>query len=362
MSALSFLRDGYVVFPTFSKGDLRAELEAEFKAMPEFTQHPSFAECDKDTKYTCGATAFCGNPSVYHNLTSRRMRREMAEGLAPFFQEVALQLGRPELKIAGRAGRIQVRGAGCVPSKESAHRDVNATYRPGEIWLGGWTNLDRTPQVFDGVIGTHTLDVPAAKGFSKIPKGDRPKYAAMLLEQAGRGTTETGGILVPPGHFILFFQNMVHYVNAKKSPTTSVKQFHGFRLTDYDDSGFVDLTPDARLVVPKKRKMYTFDELEAKMKANACMPMGSQVPVMYPANYLVCRDKQLPIFERFQAAMLLEGSMNIPLRDHHGKIQHKTKVDWTRSMKSLADLGLPLHPTYTLEELDFMRPKKICKA
>ena len=238
---------------------------------------------------------------------------------------------------------------------------MNATYRPGEIWLGGWTNLDRTPQVFDGVIGTHTLDVPAAKGFSKIKKEDRPKYAAMLLEQAGRpGTTETGGILVPPGHFILFFQNMVHYVNAKKSPFTSVKQFHGFRLTDYDDSGFVDLTPDARLVVPKKRKMYTFDELEAKMKANACMPMGSQVPVMYPANYLVCRDKQLPIFERFEAAMLREGSMNVPLRDPTGKVQHKTKVDWTRSMKSLADLGLPLHPTYTLEELDFMRPKKIC--
>jgi hypothetical protein len=30
------------------------------------------------------------------------------------------------------------------------------------------------------------------------------------------------------------------------------------------------------------------------------------------------------------------------------------------ALKSLADLGLPLHPTYTLEELDFMRPKKIC--
>jgi hypothetical protein len=109
-----------------------------------------------------------------------------------------------------------------------------------------------------------------------------------------------------------------------------------------------------------KDEFFTFEELETSMHDNAVLVLSSgQTPPVYPANYLVCRDKQLHLFETWERDMLVDGAMKIPLRDETGKIQHSSHYDFTRSMKSLKELALPLHPPYTQEEFELLRPRTL---
>ena len=356
-SAAQLLKDGYVILPSAYPGDLRRDLEAEFMRMPEFRQHPSFSSLSKTVRYGCGATSFLGSPSVFHNAASRQHRMETHKRFLPLFASMVGLLGRPDLLLNVLIDRIQVRPPGESPQKESWHRDVMPSSRSGEFCIGGWENCDEADQKLCGLKGTHTLDAAeiVRTGFASIPKSDHAKYDAMLLAQANQHDTDKEGkIVIPPKHFILFFANMVHAVNSQRLKYTSVKQFLGFRLSPFQDSG---------IVRPDKSGLFSFQELEERMVANAVLVLSSgQVPPVYPANYLVCVEKQLPIFERFQTDMLVDGAMKIPLRNDRGDIQHKSHKDETRSMKSLVDLGLPLHPPYAREELELIRPRALTLA
>jgi hypothetical protein len=353
-SAAQLLKDGYLILPSAYPGDLRGDLEKEFMRMPEFKHHPPFASLTKTVRYGCGATSFLGCPSVFHNQASRLHRIETHKRFLPLFSSLVELLGRPDLLLNILIDRIQVRPPGETPQKESWHRDVMPSARQGEFCIGGWENCDEVDQKFCGLKGTHTLDAAEIHktGFASIPKADHPKYDAMLLAQANHHDTDKDGkIVIPPKHFILFFANMVHAVNSQKLKHTSVKQFLGFRLSPFYDSG---------IVRPDKSGLFSFQELEQQMLDNAVLVLSSgQVPPMYPANYLVVQ-KQLSIFETFQTEMLVQDAMKIPLRNLQGQIQHKARKDETRSMKSLTDLGLPLHPPYSKHEMDLIRPHPLC--
>ena len=158
------------------------------------------------------------------------------------------------------------------------------------------------------------------------------------------GYDKRGYIIVPPGHTLIFNSTMVHKVNPTPKKITSVKSFFDVRFTIYDDSGIFPTKPP----IDKKRVPVSFGEIEETMRSNGSMYLPSgQMSVMYPANYLVCKDKQLHLYEAFERDMLVPGAMN-PLRDADGKIVHIPHKyhDHTRAMRSLQEQGLPLHKAF----------------
>jgi hypothetical protein len=357
--AAQLLRDGYLIAPsayvsegkTLETSSLRADWEQVFLASPEFKLHPRFDELDDERVYVCGATAFAGNPSVCHNMVSRRHRMQTTAALMPIFVELVKQLERADLKMCFMPDRVQVRGPKRSPSKESWHRDFPAVQSAGEYWLGGWENCDPEPQYFCAIKGTH-FEGAASSGFSKIAKGEHAELDARLLAQANQpDTNKQGKIVIPPKHFLLSFGTLVHAINPTKFAYTSVKAFLGtYRFTARDDSGIMH---------PDKSRLLTHEEIAARMAANDVTIMSSgQYPPFYPGNYLVCRDKQLHLFERARDTMLVEGAMKFPLYNEAGELVHKSHKDETRSFKSLAAMGLPLYPPYQAHELELMRPRR----
>jgi hypothetical protein len=381
-AAEKFLRDGYIILPSAYKSpdvtqdpvnlhldrpakmtNLRKDLENEFLKMPEFKNHPKFSQCDEEVGYVCGGCSFLANASIYHNTISRRLRGYTTKYLVPFFRAILRRID-PEnnFMVQTSCSRIMVRGKGRVVGKETWHRDVAKTSKKDEIYIGGWENLDRFNEKFVAVKKSHHLDAAfglGSKGFLKTPREERPKMDAMLLAQANHADTdEAGNIVIPPRHFILFFQNLAHAVYSKKGPT-SVKHFLGYRITPYPTTGKYNPS----VVIPKKSKKakcqppeYTFAEIEEKLRSNDIMPMSSgQTPAMYPGKYHAYHKKHMGKFKRFEFNRLQPGVMKYP-----DELQ-KENDDRTRSMKSLKECGLPLYPPYSQDELDLINPNKILR-
>jgi len=103
---------------------------------------------------------------------------------------------------------------------ESWHRDVIP--RDDSIILGGWVNLDDTPQYFNCVPGTHSLDPTeiSSEGFVKF----NPEEIADFNQRRLR-------VLIPPGSAVIFFQNIVHEIaRVPKGTPPSVRLYIGYSL------------------------------------------------------------------------------------------------------------------------------------
>jgi hypothetical protein len=238
---------------------------------------------------------------------------------------------------------------------ESFHRDLpgmDEDVGVDEICVGGFQNCDDADQKFCGIKGSHLDEPPAGTGFAKIDKEGQKHYAKLLAAQAYQYDTDSKGkIIVPPGHLILFVNAMrvgptrgglVHAVNATKVPYTSVKIFFGFRLTTADTTGMVGMD----------KKRLSFEALEQRMRDNDVIPLGSgQTPAFYPGMYHVI-PRLLPIAKQVVDEMLVPGAMRYPFD------QANSRDDFTRSTKSLKDMGVPLHPAYRPDEFACMRPQR----
>ncbi len=117
--------------------------------------------------------------------------------------------------------RVMVRPAGVSPMTESWHRDEAPDALPADVTLGGWYNLDPSPQHFSCVPRSH--DVPrnqGGAGFAKIPKAQHARYQARSVR-----------VQVPPGHLVAFHEHIVHEVLPVKRPARSWRVFMGWRVT-----------------------------------------------------------------------------------------------------------------------------------
>jgi len=346
LASLLFTR-GWIVVRSYE--DIRrADIEAAVMGFPEFADHPSFSEVDSTRRYVCGSTSFCGSPSFFHHEVFRKQSDMTFLKHYEIFMEYArlLEIDDVQIKIARWLDRTMIRPPGVSPAGESWHQDSPALERNGEMWTGGWTNFDNDDQHFAAVSGTHVNgSKEGIGGFKAIEKSQHAHFEACLKEQAGMaGYNKRGYIIVPPGHTIIFNSSLVHKVNPTKKKTTSVKTFFDVRYTPFNDSGiFPTKPPDDNIRVP-----VSFGVIEDAMLANASMYLPSgQMSVMYPANYLVCKEKQLHLYEAFERDRLVPGAMK-RLRDDDGNIEHKSHKyhDHTRSMRSLQEQGLPLHTPF----------------
>jgi len=358
--AAKLLRDGYLIVDgVYGELDgvypvLRGMLEQAMMRAPEYKDPPAFKDVRRDgPKYGCGGTSFIGGPTVFHCAEAREWHHRTARMLMEMVQELVLLTGIPGLKLARILfDRIQIRPPGESASAESFHRDhPGLPEKDGVVSFsfGGFQNLDKQDQKFCGIKGSHSYRQGAASGigFKKIDKAGQKHFAEMLKAQAHQEDTDAKGkIIVPPGKLIVFFADLVHAVNPDKIDDTSVKIFYGFGLTTADHTRMVS-----------RGQLLSFEKVKKLMVENDVIPLGSgQTPAMYPAMYLVVL-KQLPIFERFQEEMLIPGAMRYPLRDASGKLVHKAAHDYTRATKSLAEMGVPLHPAYRQDEFDCMLPQ-----
>jgi len=375
--AKKLFTDGYFIVKAVTP-HLREDLEAEFLKMPEFKKHYRFDELDAGTnrKYNCGGTAFIGNPSVFHNRTIQRFRTQSAAYLMPIFARfiplMEKKLGISDLKFARSFDRIQVRPKGCKAEKESWHRDDAPM--GDELWTGGFQNCDSTETKFCGLKGTHLFGKTAdgrGRGFGKIPPPEHPELNRLLLAQANQeDTDETGLIVIPAGHIIIWISTIIHQVYSAKATSTSVKSYLGFRITkDKESSGYFKTlykkNKDGRFeedeIVP-----LTIKEVRTQIIENDAMTLPSgQIPPMYPKLYFSNPKRFIPIFRRFAEETLIENCMRVPLskfdeKDKNNKQMPELFVEGGRSMKSLAEMGLPVME-YEETEKNLMVPQRDVK-
>jgi len=334
-----FYTRGWIVVPGVET-ITRQRLEAAIATFPEYVDHPRFDEIDSHRYYTCGGTSFCGSPSFFNHPFIMEFNDMTFIKNADLLHELGSILG---LEYKSRlSNRTMVRGAGKTAPKESWHQDAPAKGREGDMWIGGWHNLDPSPQHFKAVAGTQVWGQIDGGGFQKIDKKDHVRYDAMLAAQAGQpGYDQRGYIIVPSGCLLLFAPTIVHAIDAKPSDDTSVKIFFAPHLTNHRESG----------IYMTNGRYMSGEEIRQRLVDNASLPLpsGQEGGVMMPASYFNFVDKQLPIYESFESQMLRPGAMK-PLRDADGKITMKGHKyhDSTRCMRSLKEQGLPIyehHPT-----------------
>jgi hypothetical protein len=182
--------------------------------------------------------------------------------------------------------------------------------------------LDNTDQTLSCVKGSHlTPGQTAAAGFGKISKED----AAVCEENKVK-------IIVPPGQWIVFFQTIAHEVCAVQRKERSMRVFFGFRLTELSEALF-----------PNNENAY-------RLQGVPLIPSG-QTPSMYPAMSWMF-DKQRKAISEWSKA-----TFKLPMLEW--KILKKTgeKVRIVkRESSSLSELGFPLYPAYTADELAILQP------
>lgn len=277
------IQDGVVVIPTpfCASIDSLSEMESGFDdaigGMPEFrdSYKSLYATGDNSVHFVKGSFAALGNPSSFHNPFVRHIRSRL-HGIVSKLMSIVLDKASVEFRIDSSRykfhqfmDRMLMRPAKVKVSPESFHRDtpyLGIGSVTEDMTFGGWINLNSDcTQYFSCVKGDYLRPHDPrreAKGFSKISKEE----AALLRKKSSK-------VSIPPGHTVIFFENILHEVLASSSKKRMKRLFLGWRLTPCDD-----------FIVP--------DFLD-RMKSMDSIPLKSgQEPTMYrPLHWCNYRDK-----------------------------------------------------------------------
>ena len=132
---------------------------------------------------------------------------------------------RKERNIEVLPDRFMIRPPGDQPSPKTWHRDTSPHALAGDDIFGGWINFDQQNQYFSVVQGSQTLIDPFGGGF------DKP--CAKEIKEAEKTKIR---VTIPPGHILVFFQNMLHEIYRVKASHWMYRLFTCFRLTYSDKS------------------------------------------------------------------------------------------------------------------------------
>lgn len=257
------LNEGVVVVPVYDTPDLRAERHRLFDRALE-----TFPEYRRDrrgmrVKYVKSQFGALGNPSSFHNTFVRLVRKEAMWSAVPVFSAVrrleknffTTDPRRDETRFLEQiVDRMRIHLPGEAPSKESWHRDTTPTefVTAGDSIFGGWINLDVDNDQFFSCIKHSHLNEPlddmnpidyskrdpvTGSGFKKYSANEQKQFEALNLKTSVR---------IPPGHMVIFYQEIVHEVMSKKRPPgapPSYRLFTGWRLT-HDRRPFLPTHPD----------------------------------------------------------------------------------------------------------------------
>ena len=220
---------GWAVVKLLDDTERTREREALFetiKKSPEFI--PGLPDGHKFAKT---GFATLGAASSFHNMTVRVLRSRADTHLKPMLLALAKKRGQTYVEMI--VDRIMIRQPGQAPTRETWHRDESADALPRDVMLGGWINLNNFDEFLSAVPSTH-LPVNLLRGFGAVkePELSRVKPNATKIK-------------VPPGHILVFFENMIHEVLANPARAMQVRLFTGWRLTTTATQYFKDI--DSRL-------------------------------------------------------------------------------------------------------------------
>ena len=236
---------GYVVLP-FADTKQLLKLQKDYhKTLDNFIEYKKVKTC-KQKGFVLGGFSALANPSSFHNKFVRKLRQWcMSHLIQTLFCEY------PEYCLEQIIDRMMYRPKGFKPSTESWHRDEAPNAQNGDKTFGGWINLDSTNQYFSAVPKTHK-QVSGHKGFALIKsKEEKEEYNKNKFK-----------IVIPPGHILVFYENMVHEVLSKKSKKPIQRVFLAWRLTRFNEPYF----PNIKLL----------------LKTQSVMPLKSlQIPPVY---------------------------------------------------------------------------------
>lgn len=237
-----------IVCPVIAASELadeRSRFDDATRSFPEFTGVP-------EEPLVLGAFGALGNPASFHNLWARRMRMT----LQPIAVSALRTTISSDANIHQLFDRMCIRRPSTEYKGETWHRDV-CKGLPGlvasdKIW-GGWLNLDDDYQIFTCVLGSSENHVGGSGGFQAagVPSEDQVSV-----------------VHVPPGHLILFRQDILHCISKARFRQRSYRLFVGFRVTTSEHPLYDVASIVANQMVPP-------------------LPSG-QAPAMFSANHDSC--------------------------------------------------------------------------
>ena len=307
---------GVVVLPIFEQKEL---IDWNHRFKKELIQFPEYKNPTLSTIFVYGAFGALGNPSSYHNLMVRDLRQKMMSIAHPLFNALEQVSGRTDKRLLEQLfDRMCIRRAGTKTTAESWHRDIKGKLPETDDIFGGWINLDldRT-QYFSCIPGTHN-EKGVKSGFAQIDPDKVDKTKKQIFS-------------VPPGHWVVFYQQIIHEVIPRKMIADSYRVYLGFRLTASDQPLYDNKKIIEDQGVPQ-------------------LPGGMPAPV-YAARNVNFHLRQLIEWSQIFRSDLLETKKN----KKSGNIYQIIP----RFMKSLKECQLPLYPPYSNEEKKIMTPQLI---
>lgn len=283
-----------------------------------------------------GGFSATGTPDTFHAPSIRGLRHHVHDTVfKPLLRELAD--GR---HIECVIDRLMKREPGKAPTAESWHRDESVDAHAEDIIVGGWTNLNDTEsQFFSAIPRSHRVEAGSnTSGFNTFAKDASRGFKALARR-----------IEIPPGHILVFYQDLVHEViPTKQKGFTQWRLFTAARLT----------TQPTPLVA----------DIIDRLNTQATIPVKSgQVSPMYARMHLNFR-RNITRLDAFTRANL-HPCMHEPYTGKYARddpetfgslVKPKTLKRATgadiRESPSLTDLGLPLYPAYTDAELALYTP------
>ena len=275
MNYLQILQtDGVVVIPALTGFNLwkaNSDLIQALHSFNEVVNHEQYA--NKPAIAVFGAL---GTASSFHHPSVRNIRVSAFEAIRQHFKQYYNLYGTQLNNIQLLLDRVGVRvphtaqwGGGKITG-ESWHRDQaphqfmksilpdGKTVDPkgmDEV-LGGWINLNlNVTQAFVCVKGTHVQKSDSSGFVTDFNKDDKKRFDQTKV------TVE-----IPPGHIILFYQNIIHMVRKYTIENIEYRLFLGVRFTndnkhmfDYD----IALNEQGIPIIPSGQTPRLYEKMHA---------------------------------------------------------------------------------------------------
>ena len=298
---------------------------------------PTGTKGPKWYNFVGGGFGALGNPSSFHALIVRELRREVYKAVvkADIFDDTK--------NISEVIDRLLIRTPDQKVTKETWHRDVAVHTLPGDEVYGGWLNLDAPstlPQKFSCIPRTHLDVVEDGEGGFRTKLSSKDKQT--IAEHCEKGKRD-GIIEIKPGQLLVFNERLIHEVVGAATKTPMLRLFTGWYVTNQTEPH--DSRPDDILGVVGKNEA----RLRARLAAQAVMPIKSgQLPAMIPILYWInFPEKISPVVAGIRNA-------GTELRHRDGKAKKmgggKIRSPWNPTVSATSD-----EYWRTLPPLAFMR-------
>jgi hypothetical protein len=348
----SLIKNGYMIVKVLDKSNLQS-YQTDFlntiESFPEYKRNPTNKSIGKDgfpIVYTLGGFSAFGNPASFHNNFVRNLRINCRNAVVPIFKSILdsrFDYGTPtkqEFKFEMLVDRMMYRYKSVSPSAESWHRDVmpaNRILDDDELY-GGWINLDKEPQFFSCILGSH-LNIKqkeVLQGFDAAPL----EYKKILSNKKSL-------VEIPPGHMIVFPQYIMHEVLGKKADRNMMRLFTGWRLTRGSSS----------LYNKKEFDDFAVISLPGGMKP----PMYSKQHIMSWMNNGFTPIPSIPSY-KITVNSWIKKTFQKSIRDENEKIpRHLNSLkSYTQGMSEQQSRSwLECCPPYTDQEISLYTPLSI---